>query len=57
MSFQFGHYFCLIKTKDIWLQFDDETIQLVSEIQMNFLFGCINSNVSAYTLFYKVGDH
>ena len=51
---QFGHYTCVIKHKDRWFLFDDETVQLVDERFLTTIFGTNNSSTAAYMLFYQM---
>eukprot|EP01016_Furgasonia_blochmanni_P036692 TRINITY_DN4217_c0_g1_i2.p1 TRINITY_DN4217_c0_g1~~TRINITY_DN4217_c0_g1_i2.p1 ORF type:complete len:236 (-),score=31.65 TRINITY_DN4217_c0_g1_i2:108-815(-) len=50
---QYGHYICLIKIKDNWFQFDDETITVADERMIVSTYGLFVGSAVAYMLFYE----
>jgi len=52
----YGHYVSIIKNRDKWFQFDDETVTLVEERSLSSLFGHQSHSHAAYMLFYQAID-
>mmetsp|Transcript_30857 Transcript_30857/g.28056 ORF Transcript_30857/g.28056 Transcript_30857/m.28056 type:complete len:110 (+) Transcript_30857:147-476(+) len=49
----YGHYVCIIKHKEKWLMFDDDTIEMIDERFLTNYFGTPNHTHVAYLLFYQ----
>ncbi|KAJ3480197.1 hypothetical protein NLI96_g8513 [Meripilus lineatus] len=50
-----GHYVSLIKAREAWLLFDDDTVEIIKESDIARYFGDSNSG-SAYVLYYQAKD-
>jgi len=56
-----GHYICIIKSYDHWIQFDDDTIDIIDENDIKQYFGHTNETIASekprsdcgYLLFYQ----
>ncbi|TCD66506.1 hypothetical protein EIP91_001282 [Steccherinum ochraceum] len=52
-----GHYVSIIKTRDTWLLFDDDTVEVMKEADIPKYFGDSGTNNgSAYVLYYQAVD-
>ncbi|THH28674.1 hypothetical protein EUX98_g5520 [Antrodiella citrinella] len=52
-----GHYVSIINTRDMWLLFDDDTVEVIKESDIPRYFGDSGSNNgSAYVLYYQAVD-
>ncbi|KAL9272400.1 Ubiquitin carboxyl-terminal hydrolase 3-like protein [Drosera capensis] len=52
-----GHYVCMAKTRNYWLYFDDEEVEIIDESFVQYYFGAVVNYISAsengYLLFYE----